>query len=238
MPTQRILADTDFGRIFIRTHRSARNITMRVKSDGLHLTVPPYTKTDYILETLIPYRERLLENYKAVAIRPIDLTYSIQAPCFRLFIKRGEQSCFSVREKDEEMYVYCPQHADFSSDLVQKTVRAAILRAMKYRAQKCLPPLLSMWAERFGITYKKVRINGASSRWGSCSSAGTINLSCYLMLLPAHLMDYVILHELTHIKEMNHGPAFWDLLNQYTEGCALQLRNELRAYHTGIPMYP
>ena len=236
MPTQRILSDPDFGKIIIRTHRSAQNVTMRVKSDGLHLTVPPYSKTDKILEVLIPYRERLLESYKKVAVRPIDCTYSIQSPCFHLYIRIGKLSCFSVKEDNEEMYIYCPPQTDFSTESVQKLLRAAIIRAMKKRAQFCLPPLLAMWAQRFGLSYKKVRINGACSRWGSCSSAGTISLSCYLMLLPPHLMDYVILHELAHTKEMNHGPAFWALLNQYTDGCALQLRKELRAYHTGLPI--
>lgn len=235
MPTQRILLDPDFGKIIIRTHRSARNVTMRVKSDGLHLTVPPYSKTEKVLEVLQPYRERLLESFKKVAIKLIDYNYSIQTPCFRLYVKRGTLSHFAVREREEEMFILCPPLTDFSSDEVQKLLRAAIIRAMKKRASVCLPPLLQMWAERFGLRYKKIRITGACSRWGSCSSGGTISLSCYLMLLPSHLIDYVLLHELAHTKEMNHGPAFWELLNQFTEGCALQLRAELRKFHTGLP---
>ena len=54
------------------------------------------------------------------------------------------------------------------------------------------------------------------------------------MLLPAKLMDYVILHELAHTKEMNHGPRFWELLDGMTEGKALLLRKELRAYRTSF----
>lgn len=235
MPTKRIIPDPDFGRIIIQTRRSARNVTMRAKPDGLHLTVPLYSKTEKVLEVLQPYRERLLEAYNKVAIKPIDLTYSIQAPCFHLSICQGTLSCFSVKEREEEMYIYCPPFTDFSSDAVQKLLRSAIVRALKKRASICLPPLLSMWSARFGLPYKKVRITGACSRWGSCSSAGTISLSCYLMLLPSHLMDYVILHELAHTKEMNHGPRFWELLNGLTDGCALQLRSELRSFHTGIP---
>lgn len=58
----------------------------------------------------------------------------------------------------------------------------------------------------------------------------TISLSCYLMLLPAHLADYVILHELAHTKEMNHSPAFYALLDSFTEGQARKLREELKHF--------
>ena len=235
MPTQRVLFDQEFGRIIIRTNRAARNVTMRVKADGLHLTVPPYSKTEKVLAVVEPYRKQLLEAYGKVAERPIDYHYTIQSPCFHLYIKPGTLPHFSVREKEEEMYILCPPGTDFSNVAVQKLLRSAIIRAMKRRASICLPPLLSMWAERYQLHFKKVRITGACSRWGSCSSAGTISLSCYLMLLPSHLMDYVMLHELAHTKEMNHGPQFWELLNEFTEGCALELRKELRTYHTGIP---
>lgn len=237
MPTQRILSDPEFGRIVIRTNRAARNVTMRVKPDGLHLTVPPYSKTENILEVVKPYRERLLASFAKVATKPIDYNYTIQAPCFRLYIKPGTLTHFTVREKEEEMYIYCPPSTDFTDDSVQKLLHSAIIRAMKRRAAICLPPLLHMWAERYQLRYKKVRITGACSRWGSCSSTGTISLSCYLMLLPSHLMDYVILHELAHTREMNHGPEFWALLDSFTDGCALQLRKELRTYHTGLPSY-
>ncbi len=235
MPTKRILKDAEFGRIVIRTHRAARNVTMRVKSDGLYLTVPSYSKTERILEAVQPFRERLLESFHKIAAKSFDYSYSIQAPCFHLYLRQGSLKHFTVREEGEEMFIYCPPQTDFSSESVQSLLRAAIIRALKRRASVCIPPLLSMWAERFGLTYKKVRITATRSRWGSCSTGGTISLSCYLMLLPSHLMDYVLLHELAHTKEMNHGPAFWDLLNKFTAGCALQLRAELRPFHTKLP---
>lgn len=234
MASKRLVADNDFGQIIIHTRRGARNITMRVKPDGLHLTVPPRSLLKKVLEVLQPYRKQLLEQLEQIAPKPVDLSFRIHADCFHLSLASSKLKHFTIRREEEKMIIYCPENVDFKREDVQKLVRSAILRAMKKAAETYLPPLLSMWAERFGLTYRKVRITGARSRWGSCSAARTISLSCYLMLLPAKLMDYVILHELAHTKEMNHGPRFWELLDGMTEGKALLLRKELRAYHTSF----
>lgn len=234
MASKRLVADNDFGQIIIHTRRGARNITMRVKPDGLHLTVPPRSLLKKVLEVLQPYRKQLLEQFEQIAPKPVDLSFRIHADCFHLSLASSKLKHFTIRREEEKMIIYCPENVDFKREDVQKLVRSAILRAMKKAAETYLPPLLSMWAERFGLTYRKVRITGARSRWGSCSAARTISLSCYLMLLPAKLMDYVILHELAHTKEMNHGPRFWELLDGMTEGKALLLRKELRAYRTSF----
>mgnify|MGYP003372182282 FL=1 len=231
MSTKRIIEDKDFCRIVIATRRGARNITMRVKPDGLYLTVPPYSKTDKVLSTLEQFRTDLRERFRQVAVRPIDFNFRIEADCFRLSLSPSHLKCFTVRQMPSgEVTVFCPEHTDFSDEAVQKLVRGAILRAMKKVAAEFLPPLLSVWAERFGLTCRKVRITAARSRWGSCTSAKTISLSCYLMLVPSHLIDYVILHELAHTREMNHGPRFWELLDSMTAGQALRLRGELRRF--------
>lgn len=234
MASKRLVADNDFGQIIIHTRRGARNITMRVKPDGLHLTVPPRSLLKKVLEVLQPYRKQLLEQFEQIAPKPVDLSFRIHADCFHLSLASSKLKHFTIRREEEKMIIYCPENVDFKREDVQKLVRSAILRAMKKAAETYLPPLLSMWAERFGLTYRKVRITSARSRWGSCSAARTISLSCYLMLLPAKLMDYVILHELAHTKEMNHGPRFWELLDGMTEGKALLLRKELRAYRTSF----
>ena len=119
---------------------------------------------------------------------------------------------------------------DGTFDDCQALVKNAVMRAMRKKAQDYLPPLVQYWSRQFELPYHKVSISKARSRWGSCSSKKDISLSFYLMLLPVHLMDYVILHELAHTREMNHGPRFWELLNQMTDGKALALRKELRAY--------
>lgn len=231
MATKRVLADKDFGRIIVRTHRLARNVTMRVKPDGLHVTVPPYSLSSKVMEVVEQYRGRLLEDWEKVGRKQMDWDFRIQAPCFRLWLEKGGGACFSVRLTDEGAKVVCPRDADFAREAVRRLARNAVVRAMKRCAQAYLPPLLSALSERYCLPFRRVRITGSKGRWGSCSATGSINLSCYLMLLPPHLMDYVLLHELAHTREMNHGPRFWELLDSLTEGCAHALRSELRQFN-------
>ena len=234
MATKRVVPDKDFGQIIIRTRITARNISMRTKPDGLHVTVPPRCLTSKIMAVIEEYRPKLLEKWQKSAEQPLDLNFRIDAPCFRLHLEEGRFSRFTLRINEEDITICCPPRTDFAQKSVQDLLRNAIIRALKKSAQTYLPPLLSELANHYGFKYKKVKITGSKSRWGSCSSTGSINLSCYLMLLPPHLMDYVLLHELTHTKEMNHGPKFWEILNDLTEGKAKTLRAELRQFRTSF----
>lgn len=227
---KQIISDKDFGKIHFVVRRSARNITMRVKEDGLHVTTPPYRSITALLEAIAPFRERLRNVCSEVKPKPFDLNFSIEAECFRLKLETSPLKNFTVSMRDETVVIACPAHADFTTDRVQTLVKNAVMRAMRKKAEEYLPPLVQYWSSLFDLPYNKVTISKARSRWGSCSSKRDISLSFYLMLLPAHLMDYVILHELAHTREMNHGPKFWELLNQLTEGKALALRKELRMH--------
>lgn len=230
MATKRIIADPDFGRIEIRTNARARNITMRAKEDGLRVTVPPYAKTAEVMRAIEPFRGRLAESFRKIRPKRLDTGFCIDAPCFKLTVETGGLRHFSVRQNDGRTTIYCPPGVDFALPEVQKLLRGAVLRAMKRQAALFLPPLLEEWSRRYTLPYRKVRITGARSKWGSCSGAKTISLSCYLLLLPPELIDFVMLHELAHTREMNHGPAFYDLLNAMTEGQEPRLRKALKSF--------
>ena len=75
-------------------------------------------------------------------------------------------------------------------------------------AKAALPPRLRALADRYGFTFHRVTIKHNTSNWGSCSSKGNINLNLNLMRVPRPLQDYILLHELTHLKHADHGPAF------------------------------
>ena len=132
------------------------------------------------------------------------------------------------------MEIVCPPHADFTDEKLQSWLHKVIEESLRRNAKSILPSRLASLSKQCGLPYSSVKINSSQGRWGSCSARKDINLSYYLVLLPSHLIDYVLLHELCHTCEMNHSERFWVLLNQFTEGKALALRGELRKYRTEI----
>ncbi len=72
-----------------------------------------------------------------------------------------------------------------------------------------IPERVRYFAPIVGVRYGNITIRNQRSRWGSCSGKGNLNFNCLLMLTPAHVIDYVVVHELCHRLEMNHSPRFW-----------------------------
>jgi predicted metal-dependent hydrolase len=100
---------------------------------------------------------------------------------------------------------------------------------LRKEAKAYLPVRLKELAEAGGFSYNSVRIKNNVSNWGSCSSKGNINLNLNLMRLPKELQDYVMLHELCHLRYMNHGPEFHAMLEKLCPNHR-ELRKKLREY--------
>jgi predicted metal-dependent hydrolase len=118
-----------------------------------------------------------------------------------------------------------------AEDFDEDAQRSAMKRYLSRRARAILEPRLLARADELGVFVPKVAIRAQQTRWGSCSAKGTISLNYYLVFLPAELVDYVILHELCHRRQLNHSPSFWTLLER-AEPDTDRLRAELkRAWH-------
>ena len=83
------------------------------------------------------------------------------------------------------------------------------LEILSDQAHSLIPQKVRYWAPKVGVTYGKITIRRQKTRWGSCSGAGNLNFNLLLMLTPPEVVDYIVVHELCHRKEMNHSQRFW-----------------------------
>ncbi len=83
------------------------------------------------------------------------------------------------------------------------------MQGLMKNAKEIIPVRTEHYAKIMGLSYGRVTIRKQRTRWGSCSSKGNLNFNCLLILTPPEVMDYVIVHELCHLMEMNHSKAFW-----------------------------
>ncbi len=83
------------------------------------------------------------------------------------------------------------------------------IKLLVTRAKRIIPQKVKYYADIMGLEYGRITIKMQKSRWGSCSSKKNLNFNCLLMRTPDEIIDYVVVHELCHLKEMNHSPAFW-----------------------------
>ena len=98
------------------------------------------------------------------------------------------------------------------------------------KAKETITKRASYFARLMGVSYRNITIREQKTRWGSCSSEKNLNFNWKLILAPPEVLDYVVVHELAHRKEMNHSKAFWNIVERYLPDYK-ERRRELRAYH-------
>lgn len=123
----------------------------------------------------------------------------------------GSGSGVRLRETDTSLLLVSAIRSD-------EEHRAALLRWLSRQARQHLEPLTRKLAGTHGFSFKKISIRGQRTRWGSCSSTGTISLNYYLMFLAPELVNAVVMHELCHTRHMNHGPRFHALVEALVPG--------------------
>lgn len=119
------------------------------------------------------------------------------------------------------------------SDPATQRARDAKKKILAKKAREYLPYRLEYYAKLYGYTYERCRLSHAATRWGSCSTSGTISLNIGLMQVPETLRDYVIVHELAHLNHMDHSAAFWAEVGSHDPHYK-EHRKKLKAFSPGV----
>lgn len=188
----------------------------------------------------------------------IDWGFRIESESLHIHIVKGVGEGFFVKhqlcERDAaqqivrpaEMQLICPPDCDFDAPGRQTWLEKVLAEGIRKHAKHQLLPMLVGFAAQYGIALHEVKVNSSKSHWGSCSRhvqhrlVGSeteyfnINLSLFTVLLPLSLQRFILLHELTHTRHMDHSPAFHRDLDAWLGGTEQELDRQLKRYSTNV----
>lgn len=221
MPAESI-TDEEFGIVKLRRVSNARSVKISMSQHGvLQATLPRFASVRHVRKLIDSSRPSLRKIIASSDIKIYSDGMRVGKNHY-IIIKPGT-SLKSTR-KSPTITIYKPPALNPKDQAVQAEIKKHVTNALRSEAKKYLPERLKILAKQHGYQYSQVRFSHAKTRWGSCSSNGTISLNIALMNLPFELIDYVLIHELCHTREMNHSRDFWNLVAKADQHYALHRR--------------
>ena len=167
------------------------------------LTVP-YENTTLEITVLRSARKTISLEIKG------DLSVLIRAPrtaTDRQIIRFAEEKANWLCRKYAEMQKRSRERE--SAEINKNQFDSVTVQYYRRHARKVLLEKTAYYAAQMGVSYGRIAVKEQKTRWGSCSSQGNLNFNWKLILMPEEILDYVVVHELAHLIEMNHSPRFW-----------------------------
>jgi predicted metal-dependent hydrolase len=201
-----VIEDQEFGPIMVR--RSSRSKSMRVSmapNGTMRVSVPAYAPLFMIKRMIASSRPQLRKLRLSHPDLVLEDGMSI-GKSHHLTVRQGMKR--SIKRTGQHIILTLKPSDSLDQPDIIALAREQIILALRREAKHYMPKRLEHLARQFGFSYSSVRFSHASGRWGSCNHKQAIAL----MNLPFELIDYVIIHELAHTKELNHSERFWSLV--------------------------
>lgn len=195
--------------VVVRRNSRARRLILRVdEALGLPvLTLPPrtsLTQGEEFLRKHLAWLDESLQGLAPAAPFADGGVFPLRGTPCRISAQRGRG--IVTLERGDELVLKVPGELEFVARRVTEWLRR--------EARRDLERAVDRHAEALGRRPIRVRVGDPKSRWGSCSSKGVLTFSWRLVLAPPRVLDYLVAHEVAHLKEMNHGRKFWALVER------------------------
>jgi predicted metal-dependent hydrolase len=195
-------------RLDLVRNQRARRYVLRVRSDGTaRVTIPRGGSAAFAVQ--------FADRNKAWIERQLERRQAEQQSALwadgTMILFRGESVRLQVEPQDGQFLIQFSDQSLFTSHGVTN-LRREVETYLWSLAEKELIPRAHQLAAHYCLAFSHIRVRNQRSRWGSCSTKKTISLNWRLIQAPPIVRDYLILHELMHLREMNHSPRFWDLV--------------------------
>mgnify|MGYP001256756014 FL=1 len=200
----------------------AKRLSITVKDRRVRVTVPTHVSLEDAKSFLESHKEwvlKSLEKQKLKAQNEQSVSYSAgekfpyRGRNYPLVLEYTSGPDYYATFKGSRLIAYIP------NNLEPERQRLLVMELLKKRymeqAEKILPEQVEYYSKLLNVPYKKIKIKDQKSRWGSCSNKGTINLNWRIIMAPNQVSAYVIIHELTHLKHMDHSRSFWQTVESY-----------------------
>lgn len=199
-------------------HPRSRAVRLTVTADGLRVSAPPrlaLREIERVVRANAPWVRRQLARLAAPPREALldGSLLPLLGGEVELGVRPGLRDRWSFRRGDARLAVELAR-----PEGVEPTVESWY----RDEARRHLGAEIDRWAPRLGVAPSRLTIRDGRSRWGSCSSSGTISLSWRLVMAPPQVGEYVVVHELAHLREMSHAPAFWAIVAHALPGYAEQ----------------
>ncbi|GAC1390830.1 MAG: SprT family zinc-dependent metalloprotease [Candidatus Saccharimonadales bacterium] len=221
----------EIGVIKVYKRSTAKSIRLSVTSIGeIKVSIPKWVAYQVGLKFVVDKKQWL--QTKKVSSKLLHHNQRIGKSHRLLFISSSENK-ITTRVTDTEVRISRPDTYSDSDSVLQKKALEACKKALKKESSVLLTIRTKTLAIQNGFKYKNIAIKHLKSRWGSCNQDKEIVFNSFLIQLPWDLIDYVILHELTHTMIMKHGSEFWHELQKYVPDLP-ERRKRMRLYQPTI----
>lgn len=194
--------------------RSRKTVGMRISPDGLIVHAPKrisHSQLEHLLLTKADWIRKKLEAQQNNAVAPIQWKDGTS------LLLLGNDIALSVRHDARSRALqYQPGilHVALPTPEDEAAIARKVLQWYRQQAMADFGRRLEILSAKLGVPPPPLFLSNARSRWGSCNSRGEVRLNWRLLQAPPHIINYVICHELAHLKEMNHSARFWAVVEQ------------------------